>query len=114
LERRADLALARLKACQERAARAEARVAELEGEASETIDPEPPLERAVERTQRNRYVQVVESDQLGEAFKEAIARYIEANPRSAGPLRTVESMAEQIHHGQVVKDRVGAQFERDA
>jgi len=64
--------------------------------------------RPPESTVHNRYVRVKETDVLGEAFKDALAREVETNPHYEAVLRRVENMAGQIAHGKRMSKRMGA------
>lgn len=94
--------------------------AKLAATSVERLRPEPPAEvgretppltpvtlgwRDSEPVTRNRYVRVEHSDLLGEAYKQAIARFAESNPQSAGFLKLVEGLADQIWHGLRAKQR---------
>jgi len=53
------------------------------------------------------YVRVPATDPVGEAYKQALRRYVQANPKSQQAINGIETMAGQILHGMKVKKRMG-------
>lgn len=71
------------------------------------VEPAPPIISERHETD-NRYVRVAETDQLGEAFKEAIAAYAQANPQSSHAMQGIEQMAQHIAQGRQTASRLGS------